>query len=110
MMLMKRLLMISLNFLALAALLIACSGKQASEGTSPESPVPEKREPITITFYNTNQLTDTEFRTLITNPAKKKFPHITINRVSSKNKLEDLISSGQTPDIIYDNVTGYYKF
>ncbi|WP_040719096.1 ABC transporter substrate-binding protein [Paenibacillus daejeonensis] len=69
-------------------------------------------EPVTLTFFvNGINLSDTEFRLMVEEPTKKKFPHLTIERIvpPQGTRLPELIAAGQIPDIIYASVGTYYQ-
>lgn len=82
--------------------------------TADQAKETEQKEPVTITFWNYgNTITDTEFNTLIVEPTKAKYPHITLERIKTDADTtpEDLLSAGQVPDIIYTSSgPSYYRF
>jgi multiple sugar transport system substrate-binding protein len=84
-------------------LLNACGAgsENAKKGALP----PETSEPVTLKFmvaYGGFQ--DEEFQAYFVDQVKKKFPHITVEKVGGK--LEDLISAGETPDILMSGLPG----
>lgn len=69
-------------------------------------------EPVTLKFYvNGINLSGTEFRLMVEEPTKKKYPHITVERIvpPQGTGLPELIASGEIPDIIYASVGTYYQ-
>jgi multiple sugar transport system substrate-binding protein len=92
--------------------LAGCSAAPAA-APSPTSPAPPagmaaKEEPKAVTvpadpvtlkfFVHAVRLTDNEFQKLMIEPLKKTHPNITIEKLTGK--LEDLVVSGNVPDII----------
>ncbi|MDF2836029.1 MAG: transporter substrate-binding protein [Paenibacillus sp.] len=68
-------------------------------------------EPLTLTFYNTSgTFPDVEFNTLIADPIKKKYPNVTIERITpaASTTLEEVLST-HTPDIIYSSSSSHQK-
>lgn len=103
----KRSLLI-LILLILSLSLAACG--QNSDGT--EEPASSEK-PVTLKFYVSGlTFTDTEFNTMIAEPVKKKFPHITLEKVVTPEgqKIDNLVSAGTVPDIIYASAGSYYNF
>ncbi|GBF78435.1 hypothetical protein PA598K_07079 [Paenibacillus sp. 598K] len=108
--------------LAMTLALTACGGGNTSEPTTAkagnaaegDAAKSEEKEPVTLTFWNYgNTITDTEFNKLIVEPTKAKYPHITLERIKTdeNTKPEDLLSTGQLPDIIYTSSgPSYYRF
>ncbi|MBH5317412.1 extracellular solute-binding protein [Paenibacillus sp. GSMTC-2017] len=68
-------------------------------------------EPLTLTFYNTSgTFPDVEFKTLIADPIKKKYPNVTIERITpaATATLEEVLST-HVPDIIYSSSTSHQR-
>lgn len=104
---------VALSFILSALSLAACAGQSApgeSSGNTPAATAApgQSPEPVTLLFYNTRTITNNEYETLIVQPIKEKYPHITLEKIERSEKLEDLIATNRIPDIIYDNVTSYY--
>lgn len=93
-----------------AVLLAGCSGNggsgngEGSGSTAAPPPAAPKNEPVTLSFLQTSaQMTDEEFQKWVVEPAKKKYPHITLNlvREDSPEKLTQMVAAGGLPDVIY---------
>jgi len=68
-------------------------------------------EPLTLTFYNTSgTFPDVEFYTLIADPIKKKYPNVTIERITpaANTTLEEVLST-HVPDIIYSSSSSHQR-
>jgi len=84
----------------------AVQGGAANEKTDPSI----KRlgdEPLTLTFYsNGPTFTDVEFKTMIAEPIHKKYPNVTIERISpAATTTPEEVLSTQTPDILFTSVS-----
>ncbi|WP_239634148.1 extracellular solute-binding protein [Paenibacillus sp. H1-7] len=69
----------------------------------------ESKEPVTLTLFvqaSSANFTEKDFQTFVGDPVAKKYPHITITYVpkGQGSQLNDLITAGQTPDIIYGSL------
>nr|WP_246427731.1 extracellular solute-binding protein [Paenibacillus phyllosphaerae] len=100
------------------------AGNAEGSGNSANSAAPAKTEqaepatfkklgdePLTLTFYNTSgTFPDTEFKTLIADPIKKKYPNVTIERITTaaETTAEEVLST-HTPDIIYSSSSSHQK-
>lgn len=86
-------------------LLWGCSGdRQRSTSNNETSKESVKQEPVTLTFYS--KLTPVEFENYIVQHVRKKFPHVTLQQVEQKSAtMQDLITAGNVPDIIWEGVT-----
>jgi multiple sugar transport system substrate-binding protein len=65
------------------------------------------KEPVTLTvFFNVPGISDDEFKTIIEEPVKKKYPYITLNilRQAKGQDVPDLIAAKQIPDLFYGNL------
>ncbi|SFT05202.1 ABC transporter substrate-binding protein [Paenibacillus sp. BC26] len=68
-------------------------------------------EPLKLTFYNTSgTFPDVEFNTLIAEPIKKKYPNVTIERITpaAETTNEEVLST-YTPDIIYSSSSSHQQ-
>lgn len=94
----------------------ACSdgGKQSGQtgevtpGTKQEEAT---KEPIELVFYDgVSDYTEERFMKEIGEPIKKKFPHITpkFSPFTKLTQMQDLISTGQPPDVIFAS-SGMYN-
>jgi multiple sugar transport system substrate-binding protein len=60
------------------------------------------QEQVTLKIFTNVPLTDTEFQNYLVDPVKNKYPYITLQQTTSADqKLENLISAQDIPDIIY---------
>ncbi|MCA0756052.1 extracellular solute-binding protein [Paenibacillus sp. N4] len=122
---------LGVTFLLLLALLTACAssgngggnGGGSSTGSTPdstnaESPAAEEAnfkklgdEPLTLTFFNTSgTFPDVEFQTLIADPIKKKYPNVTIERITpAATTTNEEVLSTHVPDIIYSSSSSHQK-
>ncbi|CAG7599791.1 hypothetical protein PAESOLCIP111_00340 [Paenibacillus solanacearum] len=88
------------------ALVAGCSADVKTDKGKADTPKAEtvSSEPVTLSFLQTSaKMTDDEFKMWVVDPLKKKYPNITLNLVREDNpdKLAELISIGNLPDIIY---------
>lgn len=89
--------------------LSACSSGSGTGGdqgdkTPTAAPKQISNDPVTLTiYYYGGDLTDEEFQTYFVKPVGAKYPHLTLKLVRNApgTKLEDLVASGSTPDLIY---------
>ncbi|ULL16563.1 extracellular solute-binding protein [Paenibacillus sp. H1-7] len=89
-----------------------CSGRVEPSGGSGGSVVADN-EPVKLTMYQRGaNISDEEFRVLIAEPVKKKYPYIDIELVhADKDKTpESLVSSGVMPDLVFTNALGVRTF
>ncbi|MFC6227521.1 ABC transporter substrate-binding protein [Paenibacillus allorhizosphaerae] len=69
-------------------------------------------EPVTLKFYQSgNYLSDQDFKDLLADPVKKKYPHITVENVITKNDLPQLVAAGEPADffITWNGGLSFYK-
>ena len=96
--------------LAVLAIAVAGCGKDAKPmERSGEGTEKADAEPVTLTFFtegNSAILAET-----IEQLVHKKFPHLTLKTIKSGKgtTIEDLLSSGATPDLISYSLGGLYK-
>lgn len=78
-------------------------GKAAGE--TPETPAAS--EPVTLTLFAHGILRDQDFIDYIQEPAKKKFPNVTIRKVDADKQvtMENLIATKDIPDFIWLGLT-----
>ncbi|OPX44978.1 bacterial extracellular solute-binding protein [Ruminiclostridium hungatei] len=118
---MKRLIS-SVIIIFLLAFMIGCTGKQAGAvGSEPDSaasesasstdgPTSADQKPVTLNLYQSQNITDSEYKKLIEEPLKKKFPNITIIRTNATTAtLDEVIATGNIPDFFYDGLN-YHKY
>lgn len=86
--------------LCLAVALSGCSKDKAGEAPK----TAENNEPVKLVVYSySSGILDSEFQKLIVEPVQKKYPNITMELVSrngDKNTPEQLLVSGNLPDLI----------
>jgi multiple sugar transport system substrate-binding protein len=115
--------------LVLFAILTACSdtggapesnkGSSKPEGAAAETAETEETEdfkklgdePLTLTFFSTSgTFPDVEFNTLIADPIKKKFPNVTIERITpAATTTNEEVLSTHVPDIIYSSSSSHQR-
>ncbi|CAG7658752.1 ABC transporter substrate-binding protein [Paenibacillus allorhizosphaerae] len=94
--------------LFVAGIISGCSAnKEGAAGKEAQGPNSAVVEPKPVTL-RVGQLTYTlpkqDFETLVAEPVKKKFPHITLEYVDKLN-LNEMAVAGTLPDLIWDGVT-----
>ncbi|WP_176705857.1 ABC transporter substrate-binding protein [Paenibacillus hemerocallicola] len=97
--------------LAAAAVLPACSssGTAKDEPKASDSEKPVQPQPITLKVMN-GLYNEKDWQTIVVEPLKKKFPHITLDqgsgvaRTYDQKFLEETIAAGNTPDIVLSGV------
>ncbi|MDF2715856.1 MAG: family 1 extracellular solute-binding protein [Paenibacillus sp.] len=93
--------------LLVPSILVGCTkgGDATTNEANTKSPeVHFFNKPTTIRMYQSSaNISDNEFRELIAEPVKKKFPNVTMEIVRPPIKREDLISAGEFPDLVYTN-------
>ncbi|CAG7649175.1 hypothetical protein PAESOLCIP111_05809 [Paenibacillus solanacearum] len=89
------------------SLISGCSGAapgNAKPDASKPSDGPVKTEPATIRLAASNNMfTEEDFAKYVAEPVKKKYPHITVERINTSDKgnsLTDLVAAGTVPDIV----------
>lgn len=78
-----------------------CSGgaKAPEDSKSADTAPVLSKDPVTVKIMMSG-LNDDEFKKYIADPVSKKYPQITAQRVGQGQKLQDLISAGEIPDIV----------
>jgi multiple sugar transport system substrate-binding protein len=105
---MKQMKIVNVSILAALLLLNGCSGQtndKPETGETGTNTAIVSTEPVTLklmVYYG--GFTDVEFDAYIVQHVMKKFPHITVEKVTGK--LQDLITAGETPDIIMSGLPG----
>jgi multiple sugar transport system substrate-binding protein len=85
-------------------ILVAGCGNNAPQDEGQKADDNENNQPVVLTLYQKGaKLSDEEFRTMIVEPVKQKYPHITIEliRTGKNNEPADLVASGQLPDMAF---------
>ncbi|CAG7640751.1 Putative ABC transporter substrate-binding protein YesO [Paenibacillus solanacearum] len=77
-------------------------GAQPGNAPAAEKPA-ENAKPVTLQVFQAGgSISDTEFKELIAEPVKKKFPHITMELIrEGQAKRDQLITAGEFPDLIF---------
>lgn len=104
-------LQVSALLFAAAAVLPACGSSGAGEDEPKASDSEKSVQPQPVTLKVMNGLyNEKDWQTIVVEPLKKKFPHITLDQgsgiVGTANQkfLEDTIASGNIPDIVLSGV------
>lgn len=80
---------------------------------APAAPAASNPDPVKVTIYQQGAgITDEEFKLLIAEPVKKKYPYITVELVrADKDKTpQNLVASGTLPDIVFTESIGLNTF
>lgn len=96
---------------AMASLLsiTACAGQKSPE-TEKVAENSVSTEPVTLKVaVVSTALSDDSFQTYFVKEVQKKYPHITLEKVDSTQTIENLVASGQIPDIVYSSLPGIPK-
>ncbi|TNJ63912.1 extracellular solute-binding protein [Paenibacillus hemerocallicola] len=109
----------ALTLLAAIAVVTGCGGnKPGAGGENGQSADASKKpvvntSPATLKLYLSNSsLSDQDVITLIEEPVKKLYPHISVETVRNGKgtTIEELLATGQTPDIFYTNIADIGKY
>ncbi|MCS7463408.1 extracellular solute-binding protein [Paenibacillus doosanensis] len=92
----------------LAALVQGCTGQSAEKPGEAATAAKINTDPVTLTFYG--NMSEELFQKLVVAPVKLKYPNIDLTLVPMTNKIEDLIASGEVPDILGDNISAIAKY
>ncbi|CAG7610790.1 hypothetical protein PAESOLCIP111_01288 [Paenibacillus solanacearum] len=81
----------------------ASANKPAADpGKSDETEFKVSAEPVTLKFYvNVTRLSPVEYNMFFVEPLKKKYPHITLEKL--EGNLEKLVLGGEMPDLIFSD-------
>jgi multiple sugar transport system substrate-binding protein len=107
--------------LAISLLLSACGGSSSSDvgvtsGSTGESNVKsdDSGKPVTLKVFNyKTNFADEEFKAIMADPIQKKYPNITLQLVnpdSNQQTIENMVASGDLPDIIFSASQSMDKF
>lgn len=109
----------ALSVLAALAVVTGCGGSKPGAGgenggsaDAPKKPA-VNTSPATLKLYLSNSsLSDQDVTALIAEPLKKIYPHISVETVRNGKgtTIEELLASGQTPDIFYTNIADIGKY
>jgi multiple sugar transport system substrate-binding protein len=89
------------SIIAALAITGCSSGKGSQGGDTPakESGFVVSTEPVTLKFYvNVTRLSELEFQNYFVDPLKKKYPHITLQKL--EGEIDKLVAAGDVPDLI----------
>jgi multiple sugar transport system substrate-binding protein len=91
---------IAITLIAAAFVLAGCGGgKSDNSGKQAEEEFVVPTDPVTLKFYvNVVRLTDVEYQSIFIDPLKKKYPHITLQKL--EGDLGQLVAGGDIPDLI----------
>ncbi|MEF3311819.1 extracellular solute-binding protein [Paenibacillus sp. GYB004] len=66
-----------------------------------EKPAEKPPEPVTLKFHQLGvYFTPEDFKLLLADPVKKKYPHITLEMINYSKDLANLLSTGETVDFL----------
>lgn len=86
---------------AFACVAAGCSNTDAPSSGAPTKKAAEPPQPVTIKLYPGQWITDADMELIVNGPLKKKYPHITVERLNrDKNPLADHIARGDEVDLI----------
>ncbi|TNJ63747.1 extracellular solute-binding protein [Paenibacillus hemerocallicola] len=99
---------VTYSVLSAFLLLAGCGGGNTGETKGKEGeaaketkPVEKATEPVTLYMYDVQVFTDDDFKRLITDPVKKKYPHITVERLNKQNNaIDNVIATKQQLDLV----------
>jgi multiple sugar transport system substrate-binding protein len=103
---------------ALSAVIAGCGSGAASgdqpqgDGSAKDQPgkVVENTDPVTLTLFVNNVITDDDMQRQLLDPLKKKYPYITVTPIVNKDgsRINDLLTAGTPPDLfnIYVGAVG----
>lgn len=100
---------VSFMLMSTVMLLASCSGKAPEAGKATagdpvkdvKSAVEKAPDPVTLKMYDVQVFTDDDFKRLIEEPVKKKYPHITIERLNKQNNpIDNVIATKQQLDLV----------
>lgn len=109
----------ALCLIAAIAVVTGCGGTKPGAAGEPDKSADAPKKPLinttpaTLKIYLSNSsLSDQDVKLLIEEPVKKLYPHISIETVKNGKgaTIEELVASGQTPDIFYTNIADIGKY
>ncbi|WP_282939424.1 extracellular solute-binding protein [Paenibacillus sp. RC67] len=96
------------TFVLLASLIQGCSEKNDVKKEDTAAAAKINTDPVTLTFYG--NMSEELFQKLVVAPVKLKYPHIDITLVPMTKKIDELMASGEVPDILGDNISAIGKY
>ena len=74
---------------------------EGAEGKTAEKPAEKPPEPVTLKFHQLGvYFTPEDFKLLLADPVKKKYPHITLEMINYPGNLDKLLATGETVDYL----------
>ncbi|WP_079913816.1 ABC transporter substrate-binding protein [Paenibacillus sp. 32352] len=95
-------------FVLLASLVQGCSEKTDGKKEDGAASAKINTDPVTLTFYG--NMSEELFQKLVVAPVKLKYPHIDMTLVPMTKKIDELMASGEVPDILGDNISAIGKY
>lgn len=97
---------LAMSITCLVSVLAACGGSGGA-GETPkqadgQTPKQEQFTPVTLKLFPNQQVTEADFKKLIADPVKKKYPHITVEMIAkdAAKWLPDYVAAGEQMDLI----------
>jgi multiple sugar transport system substrate-binding protein len=87
----------------LAGIVSGCGGKADNNGQSAAKNA--DMEPVTLEVFNQIALSDDDWKRLVEEPLKKKYPNVTLTKTTGGKSLDLQIAEGYRPDIV---LSGFY--
>jgi multiple sugar transport system substrate-binding protein len=77
------------------------TGGAKDSGGGEKTVVKENTEPVTLTLFMNNLISDADLERELYGPLKKKYPYITVEATmrGGENKIENLVTAGTPPDL-----------
>jgi multiple sugar transport system substrate-binding protein len=98
---------VTLALIVIIAFVLSGCSKNESVGAGKDDNKVPTAEPVELSFYLGVSLSDSDYKTFIIDPIKKKFPNITLNRIdkpgTNQTNYDELVAAGQVPDIIFSS-------
>jgi multiple sugar transport system substrate-binding protein len=102
----KKSMVLAASAIAMGLALTGCSGGK-SEQTAPSAKAELDQTPVTLTMMTLGSgISDEEFKTMIADPVKAKYPFITVEyrKYQQGENFEGMITAGFIPDLIYSGI------
>ncbi|RKN81937.1 ABC transporter substrate-binding protein [Paenibacillus ginsengarvi] len=95
----------------MAILLSGCGQNSANDGKETNTET-KSLLPVTLKIYNDlAYISERDFKEMIAEPVKKKYPHLTVEQVATRNDLDKLIAAGEAVDffVTWNGQMAFYK-